>query len=36
MNESVRRVFMTTGDPVTIEGNVYPALESVRIQLDHA
>ena len=36
MNKSVQRVFITTGDPVTIEGGVYPALESVRIRLDHA
>lgn len=36
MNESVQRVFSTAGEPVTIESISYPALESLRIQLDHA
>ena len=36
MNESVQRVFITTTEPVTIQGGVYPSLESVGIRLDDA
>ncbi|MEO5720454.1 MAG: hypothetical protein ABIR71_03160 [Chthoniobacterales bacterium] len=36
MNESVQRVFSTSGDPVTIASESYPALQVLRVQLDDA
>lgn len=36
MNESVQRVFATAGTPVTVESDSYPALQTLRIQLDNA
>lgn len=38
MNESVQRVFATAGSPspITVEDDSYPALQTIRIQLDNA
>lgn len=36
MNESVKRLFVTTGESVTVEAVDYPALNSISIKLDDA
>lgn len=36
LSESLQRIFITKTEPVTIESDAYPALQSLRISLDHA